>query len=138
MVTFTVIGKPQPQGSTRAFMPKGARFPVVTSANKNLKPWRQDVSDNAMLAMRKANVKLMEGPVSIQCDFFFAKPKSSKKKIFKITKPDLDKAVRGIFDSLSSVVFRDDSQVVMLFATKEFGLPERVEVKVWEPLEPKV
>jgi len=33
VLTFFVPGIPAPQGSMRAFMPKGARFPVVTADN---------------------------------------------------------------------------------------------------------
>src|SRR6185369_17739711 len=45
VIQFVVLGIAQPKGSARAFMPKGARFPVVTSDNRNLKAWERSVRD---------------------------------------------------------------------------------------------
>ena len=138
-VRFTVLGRPQPQGSAKAFMPKGARFPVVTSDNKTLKPWRHDVALQAQVAMQDSSQVLCEGPIWITCRFFFLKPKSTSKAVqHKLTKPDLDKCVRSILDSLTGVCFRDDSQVVRIDAWKFFCTPrgcggsEGVEVEVFE------
>jgi crossover junction endodeoxyribonuclease RusA len=118
-VEFTVHGKPQPQGSTRAFVPKGWKRPIITSANKNLKPWRQDVSDQARMAMGGALPD--EGPIHVTCRFYFLKPKSTKKSVtYKITKPDVDKTARGVLDGLTGICFLDDSQVVSLHVTKQF------------------
>lgn len=131
-VTFQVQGRPQPQGSTRAFMPKGFKHPIITTDNTKLKPWRQDVASQAMLAM--ANREPFCGAVAVIAKFYFLKPKSAKASIVhKITKPDIDKLERGIFDSLTGICFVDDSQVVSSSATKEFcASNERVEVEVRE------
>lgn len=132
MISFTVFGKPQPQGSTRAFMPKGGRFPIVTTDNKNLKPWRQDVASQSMLAM--AGAQPIAEAVRVECRFFFLRPKSAKKAVHKITKPDLDKLERGIFDGMTGIVFLDDAQIVSSHATKMFcDSSERVEVEI-QPL----
>ena len=129
-VSFTVQGKPQPQGSTRAFMPKGARFPIVTTDNKTLKPWRQDVSSQALLSM--AGEKPTMDAVHVTCKFYFVKPKSVHKSIvYKITKPDLDKLLRGIFDGMTGICFLDDSQIVSCESGKYFcDSNERAEVEV--------
>lgn len=127
-VSFTVHGKPQPQGSTRAFIPRGWKRAIITSANKNLKPWRQDVSDQARAAMGGAMPD--EGPIHVTCKFYFLKPKSAKKSVvYKITAPDIDKLLRGIFDGMTGICFRDDAQVVSCQSTKQFSASdERVEV----------
>jgi Holliday junction resolvase RusA-like endonuclease len=130
-ITFTVHGTPQPQGSTKAFIPKGWKRAVLTSDNKRLRPWRQDLSFIAQEAMTKAGAELTEGPVEVAVTFYFARPKSLKKAVTeKTTKPDLDKLLRGLLDSLTGIVYRDDAQVVRSAQRKEFGLPERAEVLV--------
>jgi crossover junction endodeoxyribonuclease RusA len=127
---FSVIGTPQPQGSSRAFIPKGWKRAIITSANSKLKPWRQEIAGIAQCEMEKRRLALIEGvPISVRADFFFDRPKSVK-KLFKLTKPDCDKLLRGLFDALTGVVFKDDSQVVECTMTKGFGLPSRVDVFV--------
>lgn len=128
-VSFIVYGNPQPQGSTRAFMPKGARFPVVTSDNAKLKPWRQDVAMQALVAM--AAQAPQAGAATVSCAFFFARPKTLRASVLvKTTKPDLDKLVRGIMDGITGICIDDDAQVVGIVAAKNFGLPERAEILV--------
>lgn len=131
-INFTVIGTPQPQGSSRAFVPKGWKRAIITSANAKLKPWRQEVAGTAQVAMSQSKIGLLENvPLSIEAVFFFEKPKSAKKSLLcKITKPDLDKLLRGLLDSLTGIVFRDDAQIVACNVRKEFGLPSRVSVSV--------
>ncbi len=137
MISFTVIGKPEPQGSTRAFVPKGWKRAIITSANKNLKPWRQDVADMAILAMKEANQSLVvrPGAVRVTARFYFDRPKSQKKAQFKTTAADVDKLVRSLFDSMSGVCYEDDAQVVECIVNKRYGQPARAEIAVerYEP-----
>lgn len=132
LIRFTVQGKPQPQGSTRAFMPKGARFPIITSDNTKLKPWRQDIASQALIAMHESGCSMNDGPIHVECSFFFLKPKSTKKSItYKITKPDIDKLQRAIYDGITGICIRDDSQIVSNVNTKSFCEDnERVEVEI--------
>jgi len=124
---FTVLGKPQPQGSHRAFTPKGARFPVITDSNRNLKQWRDLTS---VVAQDYAKPDLCDGPVRLRVDFFFQRPKSLPKKVQDhLKKPDLSKLIRSIEDSLTNIIWGDDSQVVEILATKSYGTP-RAEIEV--------
>lgn len=110
-IEFTVHGKPQPQGSIKAFTPKGWTRPILTSDNKTLKPWRQDVATLAQIAMAGAPLEM--GPVSVTISFWFSRPKSTKKSVIhKITKPDLDKLQRAAYDAMTGIVYKDDSQIV--------------------------
>ncbi len=129
-VRFTVHGNPQPQGSTKAFIPKGWNRPIITSDNSKLKPWRQDVSNQALVAMQGERPSVEA--VHVNCKFYFLKPKSTKKSVlWKTTKPDLDKLLRGIFDGLTGICFVDDSQIVSCETTKSFcESNERVDVEV--------
>lgn len=125
IVKFRVFGEAIPQGSMKAFMRKGARFPVVTSDNTRLKPWRQLVADGASRAVAQLPPDerrlLLEG-VRVTVAFYLPRPKSLPKRVTAHTKaPDADKLCRGIFDALTAVVFRDDSQVCELVAAKYYA-----------------
>jgi len=133
VIQFTVIGIPQPQGSARAFVPKGWNRAVITGANSKNKPWRQEVSGMADNAMQNLSIVGKPKPVLVKCDFFFDRPKSQKKVLHKTTKPDLDKLLRSVLDAMTGIVFEDDSQVVACEITKGFGQPARVEITVRWP-----
>jgi crossover junction endodeoxyribonuclease RusA len=133
VLSFTVFGIPQPQGSTRTFIPKGWKRAVVTTDNSKLKPWRQEVAGTAKAEMETKALQMSRGAVRVEAKCFFAKPKSLKKSaIYKVTKPDVDKLIRALFDSMTGIVFKDDAQVCECVIEKAFGEPSRVEVAVKE------
>ena len=127
MIQLTVYGTPKPQGSTRAFIPKGWKRAIITADNKQLKPWRQEISA-AALAFQKAAAPYYEAPQSIDLRFFFARPKSAKRRREMTVRPDLDKISRSVLDALTGILFRDDAAVVKMSASKAYGEPERVEI----------
>ena len=128
-IEFTVYGKPQPQGSAKAFIVGGRAR--ITTANPKMKPWRQEIAGTALSLMNGAAPSL--GPIEFRGQFFFDKPKSTKKSVIrKTTKPDVDKILRACLDSLTGIAFKDDSQVVKVNIEKMFGTPERVEIGVYE------
>lgn len=130
MIRFTVIGKPQPRGSKRAFpIPNkfgGIRI-SVTDTNKKSGPWMKVVAETARCAMNGDG--LLNGPLMLNVKFFFARPKGHIGKrglkpsapVHHTVKPDTTKLLRGLEDALKGVCWRDDSQVVEQTATKEYG-----------------
>lgn len=138
VIDFTVFGKPQPAGSKRAFVVNGKA--VITDANKNAKPWKQEVKACAAEAM--AGHGLLDGPLGLTAVFYLARPKghyrtgkhSNEVKpnapVFPSVKPDSTKLVRGLEDACTGIVWRDDAQVVAQTVLKRYGDPERVEVTV--------
>lgn len=120
LISFRVHGLPVPQGSTKAFVVKGR--PVITSTAKGLSSWRRLVAD---VAQRFAPDEPWEGPVGIELHFGIPKPKSAPKRrrVWPDKRPDLDKLCRSVLDSLTYVIFADDSQVVDISATKDYGAP---------------
>jgi crossover junction endodeoxyribonuclease RusA len=133
-IGFTVLGKAEPQGSTKAFMVKGR--PRITSANPKMKPYRQEVGQTALFARAALGIHgVWAGrhvPVSVRYDFYFAKPKSVPKgRISPAVKPDIDKLVRSTTDALTGILYADDGQIIKVTALKHYGLPERTEIKVW-------
>lgn len=120
VVRFQIHGLPVAQGSTRVWMVKGR--PITTSSARGLGPWRRLVAD---VAQRYAPKKPWEGPVGIELHFGLPKPKSAPKtrRVWPDKRPDLDKLTRAVLDALTYVVFSDDSQVIEIHATKDYGAP---------------
>ena len=132
MISFTVMGQPVTQGSMRALISK-ATGKAILLPSKTLAPWRSTV---AWEARKVFQGPLIEGPVVLVADFYVRRPKGLPKRwTHAIKKPDLDKLVRAVGDSLSGVVWRDDSQVISITATKHYGLTPRVEVFITEVME---
>jgi Holliday junction resolvase RusA-like endonuclease len=131
VIEFTVLGVPQPQGSMKAFMPKRGKFPIVTNDNAKTKPWRQQVAGTCLAARGQEPMMGREVPVRVEVSFYFPRPKSVKSKA-KTTRPDADKLLRLLCDALTGIAFEDDSQVTELHATKQYGEPPRMEVKIGE------
>lgn len=134
-IRFTVYGKPEPQGSTRAFIPRGWKRPVITSANRELKTFRQEVSKAALLKRQSLGYATeifgKHEPVEAEFTFVFLKPPSTpKKRNCHVVKPDADKLLRSATDALAGILYVDDAQIVKCMATKLYGSPERTEITV--------
>jgi crossover junction endodeoxyribonuclease RusA len=137
---FTVLGMARPQGSLRAFQPKGLRFPVLTSMAKGLKEWKQQIAAAAAQAMAGARVQpFSTGPVAIDVTFYLPRPKKFLTKKYAsvevplVTTPDVDKLARSCLDGLTHVVWHDDSQVTDIVARKRYcaaGEIPRAEITV--------
>ncbi len=121
MIEFTVYGVPIPQGSTKAFIPKGWKRPIVTHDSAKTKPWRQAIVDATL--ERMAGRAPLEGPVELRVTFYLPRPKSAPKRVTEPAKqPDLDKLVRAVGDALTAAgVWRDDGQVVSTLARKLYA-----------------
>ena len=118
-VTFTAYGLPVPQGSTRSFVVNGRA--VTTSANKNLRPWRDTMASAARFAMQEQHADLLDGPVVVSATFTLPRPKSRPKRDrWPDRKPDIDKLARGLLDALTGPCIRDDAQVVGLWVEKRY------------------
>lgn len=136
-IQFTVLGKPEPQGSMKAFIAKGrggATVARVASDNAAMRPWRQQVGWEALRARAEAGMHepWPQGiPIRLCCLFTFVKPKSANKlRLNPTVKPDLDKLQRAIGDALTGVLYTDDAQIIRLEVSKHYGAPARAEIVV--------
>ena len=128
VLSFTVVGVAQPQGSTRAFVPKGWARPIITTTNPQNKGWRQTIANCAALELQRAEHagRFFAGPVCLEVVFYLPRPKKflSKKygqvEVAHTTRPDIDKLVRSCGDALTKVVWADDSQLTDLIARKRY------------------
>lgn len=81
----------------------------------------------------------LEGAISMMLTVYRSTPKSfSNKKtaaaeaghIQPTTKPDVDNYLKGVKDALKGIIWKDDSQVVEVFARKRYSTRPRIEVKI--------
>ena len=112
MDKFFVKGKPVPQGSMKFIRP-GV---MIHSRAADLAVWRADIARNAELF----GFKPVSTSIKVEIDFIFQRPKSSQRP-FPTVAPDLDKLIRAVLDGLTGVAYEDDSQVILIQATKTYG-----------------
>ena len=134
-LAFRATGLPVPQGSMRAFT-RGGKTVVTSTSGERLKTWREVIYWSAYDACKTAEFGLCEGPCAVSAEFVLPRPPSrAKKYLFPDKKPDLDKLTRGLLDGMTSVVYRDDAQVVTLTVSKRYpydGEAPGALVQVWE------
>jgi Holliday junction resolvase RusA-like endonuclease len=126
---FTVLGTPAPQGSKKGYVVNGRA--VIVEDSKRTKPWRQDVQAAALAAI--GDRPPLEGPLEVTVVFRMPRPgyhfrtgqHAGELKpgapAYVDKKPDVDKLVRALLDSLTKVVWRDDAQVAVLVVGKEYA-----------------
>ena len=130
MMSFTVIGRPAPQGSKRHI--GGGR---MIESSKAAGPWREAVRAETAAVMATGGYRPpIEGPVQVALTFVLPRPRGhygTGRNAARIRdsapkwpagKPDIDKLTRAVLDGITAGgAIRDDSQVVLLAACKEFG-----------------
>ena len=138
-VRFTAFVHPEPQGSVKGFVLKGKwgakDRAILTSSNPKLKPYRGQVTREAVSALQGAGLPQPMAdkhvPVSMILDCYFSRPPSiPKKRKEMVVKPDLSKLIRATEDALIGLIYADDAQIVETVARKHYGTPERVEICV--------
>lgn len=138
-LTFTVLGRPAPQGSKRAIPVNGGVR--LLESSKRLKPYRDSVAGAAREALDEHAdpAAFYEAPVRLSVTFLFARPKSHLRTAAAYAgqpvprapaRPvsrqtgDVEKLVRAVNDALvAGGAIRDDSQVVQLIACKRYAAP---------------
>jgi Holliday junction resolvase RusA-like endonuclease len=132
MNAWDVVGTPVPQGSLRPFM-AGGRPQVRYSNREPLAMWRDAVRDGCPITEPDT------GPFRVSMQFRIARPQGHYGKAgimpryedaTPCTRPDLDKLVRAVLDALTMRVWRDDSQVVEVKASKRYSLSPGVTIMV--------
>ena len=119
---FSVAGMPVPQGSLK--MMNGN---IVHVKDKQLRAWRTDIAKTA----KSCGVQIAEKEVGVVIDLMFClpKPKTVRRPI-PSTRPDLDKLVRAVLDSLTGVAYIDDGQVVEVTASKIYSTYTGVKIGI--------
>lgn len=133
VITYEIEGIPRPQGSK-----KHVGNGVMVESSKYVAGWRAYAKLKAVEAMRTA--QRIEKPCGVQIDvgFVFDRPLRhlTKKGLrpespnYYTSKPDVDKVLRALLDSMTGVVFGDDSQVCVLNVSKTYGKAPATIVRV--------
>jgi Holliday junction resolvase RusA-like endonuclease len=131
-----VEGVPVPQGSKRAFRHSKTGRVVMVDDNPALTGWRLLVSTKARSSW--GGRPPIAGPVSVWADFYLPRPAGhlgtgrnfgkvkDSAPVWPAVKPDLDKLLRAVFDSLTTAgVWRDDSLAVVVSGAKHYAGPLR-------------
>lgn len=150
ILSVWVDGTPQPQGNKtgiaerstfvgqrpRVRMIEGRRPP----ARKQFKLWRERVFASIARAMPREWSQPAHAEVTLS--FYFTRPPSHLKKNGGLragkpdrhrSRPDLDKLVRAVLDSMTEAgAIADDSTVMALHATKDYGAQAGVAITLTE------
>ena len=112
----------------------GRMVPNLQESSRALKPWRERVAEIAWLHWRSR--PLLTGAVGVRTDFVMPRPIGTPKSRtpLAVKQPDGDKLTRAIWDALTKVIFRDDSQVIEWAGSKriaEIGERPGCRIQVW-------
>ena len=133
LIKFEILGKPVAKGRPRLGQFGHTYTPKKTVEYENLV--------KLSFVNNYPNFKPLEGYIEASITAIFEVPKSySKKKTKELLeghnnyehKPDLDNLAKSILDSLNGLAFKDDSQVTILHANKEYGEQAKVIVEIKE------
>jgi Holliday junction resolvase RusA-like endonuclease len=133
-VYIWVPGIPVPGGSKRAFAHSSTGRIIVTDmSGKRGHDWRSCVADQAAIEMRRHGFEPFTGPLEVSFAFILPRPKGHygtgknagvvkhKAPTHHTTKPDTTKLVRSAVDAMTGIVWRDDAQIAIQFASKMYG-----------------
>jgi len=143
LLSFFVPGEPRPEGALAIGRGKqGNLFLRHATDRGDLKSWKKSVATVALLAMRRAELRLLrEVPLLAVLTFVRNRPRyhfSSKGDIkaaylreLPSTRPDVDKLTRGVLDAMKGVVYHDDGQVTTALGMKRWCETAGCRVELW-------
>lgn len=124
---FVVAGLPVTQGSKiHGVNPHTGKSYIREQGGKSLEAWRTAIATEARKVRRNRDMTdLVRGPVKVKLHFALPKPKAEPKTRrtwpIKARSGDLDKLARAVLDAITHVLIADDSQVIELHVTKDWG-----------------
>lgn len=151
MIVLEVLGTPAPKGSSRPMLNRktGKPFTFAGGSPQNaekLTTWDNNV--RAAAASESGGVLFVDVALTVSIEFrlcrtagHWGKGKRAGQLLPSAPaaprgKPDIDKLARSTLDSLTGIVFDDDSRIVRLVATKVYAEPgregARIEIDEWK------
>jgi Holliday junction resolvase RusA-like endonuclease len=141
MITLHILGTPAPKGSSRPMLNRktGKAFTFKGGSPQNaekLTTWDNNVRAAAASACGALTAPpFVETALSVAITFRLARPGGHWGKgkqagrlkpsapAYPRGKPDIDKLARSTLDSLTGIVFDDDSRIVQLAISKIYATP---------------
>ena len=116
--------------------PKAAPRPRVTRNGTYNDPSYTNYKKTIAL-QSKNTFKQKDTALAMHLEFYFKIPKSwSKEKKENIPHhtsiPDVDNLTKSIKDALNGIAYKDDSQVISVFARKQYGVKDGVMIDIVE------
>jgi Holliday junction resolvase RusA-like endonuclease len=136
-VVIEVLGTPAPKGSGRAMLIGGKARHIASGSSvnqKRLRSWDTAVREAAAESVGPVTVPPFVGePLSLRIVFRLVRPAGHWGKrglrpgapAYPCTKPDLSKLVRATEDTLTGIVYDDDSRIVAVAVEKVYADPGR-------------
>lgn len=128
----------QPVGQARGRAVPTARGIRVMDPERS-KTWKRTAAVLMQSAARRARWGVAQGPVAIEVDAVFQRPRSlrsaPKTRLWRPSTPDGDNLLKALQDAGNGVLWRDDALVVDARVRKWYaapGEPPCVELEVWE------
>ena len=132
VISFNINGEPRPQGS-KTPVKRGNKIILIEGTGdspRKHKAWRKAVQDAAQEFADEIGHEVIDAPVEVKIEFRMPKPASKPSdKYWADRKPDLDKLVRSVLDSIAGKdkpLIREDSRVVRLIVEKRYVKPDEV------------
>jgi len=131
IIAFSIPGEPGYAQRMRAAVVRGH---VRVYQPKNNVISTKIIQDYALEAMQGR--KPLEGPLSLEIVAYYLYPHSWSKRArerngpFKLSRPDATNIAKLAEDSLNSIVWKDDSQVVRILIEKRFDEVARTEIRI--------
>lgn len=122
-----VPGNPAAQGSKKyaghrpGKTKPGKLVPVLLEQSQAVGPWREHVA--WVVRKERGPAPILDCALMLRLEFVMPRPAGTPKRFTPqaIRRPDVDKLQRSIFDSLTSVIWRDDSLIVDVHAVKRIA-----------------
>ena len=122
--SFVVLGEPAPKGSMRAILMRGKPLLIPGGSKQNakaLRAWDKSVKDAVVELMHgTAPPFYVEKPLELHLLFKLVRAKSNH-STHPTVKPDIDKLTRAVLDSLTGLLYDDDSRIAVLQAQKQWA-----------------
>ena len=134
IITITIPGEPVAKGRPRITTRDGFAHAYTPKKTRDYEAL-VDAEARKVMGLRKP----LEGPLAVEVNAFMPVPASwslTKKlaavaqTILPTSRPDLTNIVKAAEDALNGIVWRDDSQIVSLIMTKEYGARPRLVIAV--------
>lgn len=133
---FEVLGKPQGKGRPR--ITTRGKFAHAYTPKRTVE-YEEHVRQSFLKEYPVALVTEKPLQLNIHCYF---EPPSSFNRVQKVnavfgtirhtSKPDIDNVIKSVTDALTGILYKDDSQIIRLFAVKEYRTVAKVVVEVVE------
>lgn len=151
MIRIDVLGTPAPKGSGRAMIRGGRAVHVPSGSDANrhaLESWDVAVRLAALKVVGDRGPVFRDVPLALVVVFRMRRPRGHfhkktgellpKSPRMPITKPDSSKTLRSTEDSMTGIVYDDDSRIVETLLRKEYATGEKPEgatilIDEWRP-----